>query len=562
MPVQHFEPSSSGQSRHLLHFLAVAATLGLTAGGAAGDTCTAGAEHLCLQGTRFRVSATWSVPGGAAGAARATPLTADTGTFWFFDPDNVELVVKVLDACPVNDHLWVFAAGLTNVEVELLVEDTWSGERRNYPRPAGPAFAPIQDTAAFARCDQTAPGDPPAAVDWSRDVLHTALRFDLATHAAQARITLAPSSSRAASFAVGDLAIHDVRHQQRSLRYAVAGDRLDIGVPDGGEPIEIVVDYSFRTQNDLDGYLATGSTYLWPYHCGNLYPCKPAPAEGSTFELEVVNPPPGEVVIVPREIATDAPSYMPAFAVGPYGYELLGHTAAGTEVGAWTLPEGGPAAREGAAGLVAVFDWLETTYGDYAFGDAVASVAVRWGPRSGGAIEHHPFWHVGEDAMDDAVTHTHEAAHGWFGNGVRLRCWEDFVLSEGTASYLAARAIEATAGAGAGAAVWERYRLTLEREVERRDTVAWPSSTCNQIDLLDHPLNSFVPYMKGAFFLRAVEDEVGRAAIDAALRRFYQAHRGRAAGMQDLLDLLAAETGFDPGPLAEAWLRQLGVPAS
>ena len=27
------------------------------------------------------------------------PLTSDSGYFWFFDADNIELVVKVLDAC-------------------------------------------------------------------------------------------------------------------------------------------------------------------------------------------------------------------------------------------------------------------------------------------------------------------------------------------------------------------------------------------------------------------------------------------------------------------------------
>lgn len=33
------------------------------------------------------------------GVAQAVSLTEDTGYFWFFDPDNVELVVKTLDAC-------------------------------------------------------------------------------------------------------------------------------------------------------------------------------------------------------------------------------------------------------------------------------------------------------------------------------------------------------------------------------------------------------------------------------------------------------------------------------
>ena len=51
--------------------------------------------------------------------------------------------------------------------------------------------------------------------------------------------------------------------------------------------------------------------------------------------------------------------------------------------------------------------------------------------------------------MNDEVTHAHEAAHGWFGDGIRLACWEDFVLSEGTVSYLSAHVLGQVAGADA-----------------------------------------------------------------------------------------------------------------
>lgn len=80
------------------------------------------------------------------------PLTVDTGSFWFFDDSNLELMVKVLDGCAVNGRHWVFAAGLTDVEVELDVTDAWTGQTKTYRNPLGTPFAPIQDTAAFATC--------------------------------------------------------------------------------------------------------------------------------------------------------------------------------------------------------------------------------------------------------------------------------------------------------------------------------------------------------------------------------------------------------------------------
>jgi hypothetical protein len=127
-----------------------------TGGGGPTEPCAAGETTLCLgpEG-RFRVEATWRTPPSAAGAGdegagRTLPLTADTGAFWFFDAANVELIVKVLVGCPVNGRVWVFAAGLTDVEVELTVTDTGTDDAaRVYRNPPRTAFAPIQDTAAF-----------------------------------------------------------------------------------------------------------------------------------------------------------------------------------------------------------------------------------------------------------------------------------------------------------------------------------------------------------------------------------------------------------------------------
>ena len=86
------------------------------------------------------------------GASTPIRLTPDAGYFWFFDPTNIEIVTKVLGACAVNGNYWVFAAGLTNVEVTLNVLDTSNGESEQYFNQLNTAFQPIQDTAAFATC--------------------------------------------------------------------------------------------------------------------------------------------------------------------------------------------------------------------------------------------------------------------------------------------------------------------------------------------------------------------------------------------------------------------------
>jgi outer membrane protein assembly factor BamB len=114
--------------------------------------CVADATTLCLEQGRFQVRAGWRTADGASGQGQAVTLTADTGYFWFFAASNVEMVTKVLNGCGLGGHHWVFAGGLTDVNVVLTVIDTANGSVKVYDNPQGTAFAPIQDTGAFATC--------------------------------------------------------------------------------------------------------------------------------------------------------------------------------------------------------------------------------------------------------------------------------------------------------------------------------------------------------------------------------------------------------------------------
>jgi len=118
---------------------------------AAAATCTPSSTALCLN-NRFKVTAHFDAGGGNSGTANVVQLTPDTGYLWFFSGTNVEAVVKVLNGCGLNSHYWVFAGGLTNVNVVLTVTDTMTSVVRTYTNPANTKFQPIQDTGAFATC--------------------------------------------------------------------------------------------------------------------------------------------------------------------------------------------------------------------------------------------------------------------------------------------------------------------------------------------------------------------------------------------------------------------------
>ncbi len=115
--------------------------------------CTPTASAMCLNNNRFKVEAQFAtIANPGLSPAFTVKLVDDSGYLWFFNANNIELVVKVLNACGVNSRYWVFAAGLTNVRVDLTVTDTATGAVKTYFNPLNQPYQPLQDTTAFATC--------------------------------------------------------------------------------------------------------------------------------------------------------------------------------------------------------------------------------------------------------------------------------------------------------------------------------------------------------------------------------------------------------------------------
>ncbi|HEX3552293.1 MAG TPA: fibronectin type III domain-containing protein [Thermoanaerobaculia bacterium] len=97
--------------------------------------CAAGS--LCLFGGRFQATVNWRTPDGHTGTGTPLTLTDVSGMFWFFDPTNVELVVKVIDARTVNGKFWIFYGALSDVQYDLTVTDTTTGLSHTYHNNQG-----------------------------------------------------------------------------------------------------------------------------------------------------------------------------------------------------------------------------------------------------------------------------------------------------------------------------------------------------------------------------------------------------------------------------------------
>lgn len=114
------------------------------------SACTADSTHLCLDGDRFEVSVQWTdYNTGVTHDGYVVPYSDETGFFYFFSKEDIELTVKVHDACPSFGHYWVFLSGSTNVGLTLTVTDTKTNQTKQYTNPPKVLLQPITDFSTF-----------------------------------------------------------------------------------------------------------------------------------------------------------------------------------------------------------------------------------------------------------------------------------------------------------------------------------------------------------------------------------------------------------------------------
>ena len=109
--------------------------------------CLPDAHALCLG--IFRITAAWE-GSGQSGTGNAASITPNAGAFWFFNPSDIEVVVKILDACRSTGKFDVYVNGLTHLGVTVTVTNVRTGAAKSYANPDGAPFSLIFDGSTFA----------------------------------------------------------------------------------------------------------------------------------------------------------------------------------------------------------------------------------------------------------------------------------------------------------------------------------------------------------------------------------------------------------------------------
>ncbi len=153
----------------------------------------------------------------------------------------------------------------------------------------------------------------------------------------------------------------------------------------------------------------------------------------------------------------------------------------------------------------------------------------------------------------------HELAHSWSGNLVTNATWNDFWLNEGFTVYFEQRIMESIYG--------RKYsemlaRLSLDgllSEIENLD----PRDTWLKLDLADRNPDdgmTAIAYDKGYFFLRLLEEKVGREEWDAFLRTYFDKFAFQSMTTEDFLRYLKDNLDQDSPIDLQQWVFAAGLP--
>ncbi len=238
------------------------------------------------------------------------------------------------------------------------------------------------------------------------------------------------------------------------------------------------------------------------------------------------------------EMGQPIPSYLMALAVGELEFARLGEVS-----GVYAEPYMIDAAKEELKDIPKMIDAAEELYGKYRWEEYDVLILPYSFPYGGMENPRLTFATPTIIAGDGSLVTliAHELAHSWSGNLVTMASWNDFWLNEGFTMYIENRIMEKIDGRETADMLalinFQDLHQTLN-QLQKNDRA---EDTRLKLDLEgrnpDEGMTD-IAYDKGFFFLKTLEQKVGRKKFDLFLRSYFDHYQFQSITTEDFVQYL------------------------
>ena len=259
------------------------------------------------------------------------------------------------------------------------------------------------------------------------------------------------------------------------------------------------------------------------------------------------------------------PSYLMALAVGDIAFKAVDN-----RTGVYAEPGMLKEAAWEFADMGKMVDAAEKLYGKYQWGRYDLLVLPPSFPFGG--MENPmltfatPTVIAGDRSLVNLVAH--ELAHSWSGNLTTNATWNDFWLNEGFTTYFERRIIEAVYGVDEAKMQEVLGRQSLQATVDGLGKTNPDTRLKTDFSGRDPDEGvSDIAYEKGYFFLRTIEEAVGREKFDAFVKEYFESRSFKSVTTEEFLAYLDKNLLQNNSSLAEKikvkeWVYGPGIPSN
>ena len=258
------------------------------------------------------------------------------------------------------------------------------------------------------------------------------------------------------------------------------------------------------------------------------------------------------------------PCYLIALAVGDLVYGDLGN-----QTGVYCEPELLNESMYEFEDLPNMMKAAEKLYGKYAW-DQYDLLILPYSFPFGGMENPrltfaNPTLLAGDRSLVSVIAH--ELAHSWSGNLVTNETWNDFWLNEGFTVYFENRIMEEIIGKSGADNLALIEFFELQEELERIENSGHPEDAHLFLDLDGRDPDdgmTDVAYVKGAFFLKTLESNVGRDKMDVFLNSYFNHFKFTSVNTEKFVSYLEKELlqKYSIDFNYKEWIYQPGIPQS